>query len=174
MDDVDRRLLEVLVDHGRVSVNELARLANVSRATAYARFERLRDDGTIRAFRADLDPARLGYGMTAIILIKVEQHGWPTVRERLGQLPGVEYVALTSGEFDFIVSVRAHDLSQLRDVVLRGLHSWTEIRTTETIFVLEEERRPVRPIPPDAAPSDPRATARGRGARPTSRGTRRR
>lgn len=155
LDDVDRRLLDVLVDHGRISVNELAQEANVSRATAYARFDRLVGDGTIQAFRAELDPAALGYGVSAIILVKVEQHGWPTARERIGRLPGVEYLALTSGEFDFIVIVRAHDLPQLRDVVLRGLHGLSEIRSTETVFVLEEERWPLRPSPHPATEPQP-------------------
>ena len=149
LDGVDRRLLGVLVDHGRMSINQLATTANVSRATAYARFDRLVAEGTIRSFRAELDPAAIGYGIAAIILVKVEQHGWPTVRERIGRLPGVEYLALTSGEFDFILIVRAHDLPELRDVVLRGLHGLSEIRTTETIFVLDEERRPLQPAGPD-------------------------
>jgi DNA-binding Lrp family transcriptional regulator len=52
LDDVDRRMLGILVDEGRMSVNELAARVNVSRATAYSRFERLRRDGVITGVRA--------------------------------------------------------------------------------------------------------------------------
>jgi len=41
LDDVDRRMLGILVDEGRLSVNELANRAGISRATAYARYDRL-------------------------------------------------------------------------------------------------------------------------------------
>src|SRR5690242_15448223 len=55
LDDIDRRIVAALVDDGRISINELAARVNVSRATAYARFERLRSAGVITGFRAEVD-----------------------------------------------------------------------------------------------------------------------
>ena len=148
LDETDHRILEVLVEHGRISVNELAKLANVSRATAYARFDRLVADGTISRFRADVDPAAMGLTVTAFILANVDQGAWPAIREKVSHLPGVEYVALTSGGFDFVLLVRAADMAALRDVVLLGLQRMPEIRSTQTVFVLDEDRHPVGGPPP--------------------------
>lgn len=141
VDDVDRRILAELALDGRVSINELARRANVSRATAYARFDRLRQSGAVRGFTVEVDPGALGYGIAALILVNVEQHAWRAARDELLHLPGLEYVALTSGGFDFVVLVRVPDIDALRDVVLVRLQGMPQIRSTQTIFVLDEQRR---------------------------------
>ena len=167
LDDIDRRMLAVLVDAGRISINELASKVNISRATAYTRFDRLVADGVIASFRADVDPAALGLGVAALVLINVEQGAWPTARDKLSSLPGVEYVAMTSGEFDFVLLVRAPDIPALRDVVLYRLQGMKEVRSTETIFVLDEERRPLgSALRGDAAVSA--SSGRRRGRRPTT------
>ncbi|HVB05395.1 MAG TPA: Lrp/AsnC family transcriptional regulator [Acidimicrobiales bacterium] len=142
-DEVDRRILAALAEDGRLSVNELARLAEVSRATAYARLERLQASGAIRGFHADVDPLALGESITAMVLVNVEQGSWQAVREELVRLPGFEYLAVTSGGFDFVVIVRVTDVGALRDVVLHRLHRIDAVRSTQTVFVLDEQRRPV-------------------------------
>ncbi|MGH3534078.1 MAG: Lrp/AsnC family transcriptional regulator, partial [Pseudonocardiaceae bacterium] len=73
LDDADRRMLSILVDEGRASVNEVAARAGVSRATAYARYDRLMASGVIRGFRADVDPHAIGLDIAAMIMINVEQ-----------------------------------------------------------------------------------------------------
>lgn len=143
LDDVDRRILGTLVDDGRMSVNEVANRAGISRATAYARYDRLVANGVIRGFRADVDPQALGLDVAAMILINIEQGSWPTMRDKISRLPGVEYVAMTSGEFDFVLLVRAPDIAALRDVVLYRLQGMPEVRSTHTVFVLDEERHPI-------------------------------
>jgi DNA-binding Lrp family transcriptional regulator len=140
-DDADLRIVGELVKDGRLPINELARRAGVSRATAYARFDRLVSDGVITGFRAEVDPAALGYTISAMILVNVDQGQWSQVRHELVQLPGFEYLAVTSGGFDFIVLVRVRDVASLRDVVLDRLHRIAAVKSTQTVFVLDEERR---------------------------------
>ncbi|MBA2609435.1 MAG: Lrp/AsnC ligand binding domain-containing protein [Actinobacteria bacterium] len=72
------------------------------------------------------------------MFIDIDQHAWRSIADRLVQLPGVEYVALTTGTFDLIMLVRAADMETLRDVVLEELQSMPEVRSTQTSFVLEE------------------------------------
>jgi len=140
LDAVDRRIVELLVADGRMSVNELAAQAHVSRATAYARLERLRADGVITGFTATVDPAKLGYSIAALVLVSVEQSQWREVREEVLRLPGLEYLAFTSGAFDLVLLVRLPGIGDLRDVVLVRLHDIPGIRTAQTIFVLDEAR----------------------------------
>lgn len=147
LDDVDLRILEALTDNGRMSVNELAAKVNVSRATAYNRFERLQRAGVITGIGARVDPAKVGLSITALILISAEQGSWPKVRDALLHVPGLEYLAMTSGGFDFVALVRVPDIQTLRDVVLVELHGLEQIRSTQTIFVLDELRLPLVPPP---------------------------
>jgi DNA-binding Lrp family transcriptional regulator len=146
LDDVDRRLLRLLAEDGRISVNELATRAHISRAAAYARFDRLRENGVITGFRATVDPAAVGLPVAALVLVNVEQAHWAQVREEIQALPGLEYLAFTSGSFDMVLLVRVPDIHALRDVVLVRLHGIPHVRTTHTIFVLDEQRLPL-PVP---------------------------
>lgn len=143
LDDIDRRLLAVLTTDGRISVNELARRANVSRATAYSRFDRLQQRGVITSFRAEIDPAAVGITVTALVLVNVEQRAWKNSLTELGKLPGVDYVALTSGAFDFVLVVRVPDVGTLRDVLLVRLQGMRQVRSTQTVFVLDERHQPL-------------------------------
>lgn len=151
LDDVDRRLVAELIGDGRVSVNELATRARVARATAYTRFERLRETGVVKGFTAEVDSEALGYGLAVLILVNVEQRRWQAIRTELADLPGAEWVGLTSGGFDFALLVRLPDVNALRDVLLVRLQGIEGVRSTQTIFVLDEERRPLSAFPfPDS------------------------
>src|SRR5690242_17609150 len=96
LDAADRRILELLGQDGRMSIAMLAERAHVSRAGAYARLERLRNEGVIEGFAPRVNAARIGLGITAIVLISDRQPSWRNLRERLAQMPGVEYCALTT------------------------------------------------------------------------------
>jgi len=136
-------MLRLLADDGRLSVNELASRAHISRAAAYARFDRLRTSGAITGFAATIDPERVGLPVAALVLVNVDQPHWAEVRDELQELPGLEYLAFTSGSFDMVILVRVPDIHALRDVVLVKLHGIPHVRTTHTIFVLDEQRFPL-------------------------------
>jgi DNA-binding Lrp family transcriptional regulator len=138
LDAVDRRILELLTSDGRTSVREIAEQACIGRATAHNRIRRLQDDGVIRGFKVVVDPRKVGAGLAAYVHIKIDQHSWKALREYVAELPGVEHVALVSGDFDLIALVRVHDPSDLRDVVLERLHAIEGVTATRTTFVLDE------------------------------------
>jgi DNA-binding Lrp family transcriptional regulator len=138
LDAVDRRIVGELVADSRCSIRDLATRVHVSRANAYARVARLRDDGVLRGFTTLVDPDACGVGLAALVLVTLDQGAWRTASERLDRVPGVVYRALTTGEFDCVLLVRVADVHMLRDVVLEDLRSIPEVRNTETIFVLEE------------------------------------
>ncbi len=138
VDAIDARIVDVLRQDARVSVSELAQRASVSRANAYQRLSRLTADGVIRRFTVEVDHRALGHTITALILVDIDQHAWRAVENEVMALPGVEYVALTTGAFDVVVLVRAPDMETLRDVVLERLQSMPAVRSTQTSFVLEE------------------------------------
>jgi Lrp/AsnC family leucine-responsive transcriptional regulator len=143
IDEVDRRLLQLLGEDGRMPVATLAERARVSRANAYARLERLRQDGIIEGFSVRVVPKRVGLGITALILISVRQPAWRHFTAQLQQWPEVEYCAFITGEYDAMITVRVKDVETLRDVVLERLQSMEDVRSTQTIFVLDEVvRRP--------------------------------
>jgi Lrp/AsnC family transcriptional regulator, leucine-responsive regulatory protein len=138
VDAVDLALLDALREDGRLSVSALAVAVGVSRANAYRRLDRLEADGVIRGFTVRVDPAATGRPLAVILLISVQQAGWQKVERALAAVEEVDYLAATTGEFDFLALVRVADVAALRDVVLERLHAIPGVVGTRTVFVLDE------------------------------------
>ncbi len=138
LDDLDRTIVEALRADGRASVPALAERVGTSRATAYARFDRLLERGVITGFRASVDHQALGVGVTALLLVSGEQTEWADISRRIRATYGVEWVGLCAGQFDFAVLVRARDLHDLRDVVLDELLRVPGITNVQTSVLLDE------------------------------------
>ncbi|MFE2555608.1 Lrp/AsnC family transcriptional regulator [Streptomyces sp. NPDC059352] len=138
LDAIDRDILRLLQTDGRASVRSVAERVHVSRANAYARINRLIDDGVIRGFSARVNHERAGHGASAYITLKIVQNSWRTVREQLRALPGATHIALVSGDFDVLLLVHTPDNRTLRELVLTRLQSIPEVLSTRTLLVFEE------------------------------------
>lgn len=168
LDEVDRAILRVLIDDGRLSVTEVARQVNVSRASAYNHLERLTETGIITGYGARVDPRRLGHEVSALVFLRVDQGRWRSMKQQLLAVPEVEFVGLTSGDFDFVVLVRATSTDNLRDVVLARLLAMDEVRNTRTMLLFDDvvrgphvpEISPLRGAP--GGPSDVTGRSRHR------------
>ena len=150
LDEVDRAILKVLVDDGRLSVAEVARQANVSRASAYNHLDRLTEAGVVTGYGARIDPRRVGLEVSALVFLRVEQSQWRAMKRQLLEVPEVEFIGLTSGDFDFVVLVRAISTDDLRDVVLARFLAMAEVRSTRTLLLFDDMvRGPHVPAGPD-------------------------
>ncbi|PWI41175.1 Lrp/AsnC family transcriptional regulator [Streptomyces sp. ICBB 8177] len=138
LDSTDRAILRLLQEDGRASIRSVADRVHVSRANAYARINRLIDDGIIRGFTARVDHERAGQGASAYITLKIVQNSWRTVREQLLTLPGVAHIALVSGDFDVLLLVHTPDNRSLRELVLTRIQAVPEVLSSRTLLVFEE------------------------------------
>jgi DNA-binding Lrp family transcriptional regulator len=163
VDAVDREILRALGEDARMSVAELARRANVSRANAYARIERLTSGGVIEGYEVRVNPRAIGLEVAALIFLTADQAGWREVWAKVQAIPEIEFIGLATGDYDLVVLVRTTSPETLRDVVLERFHSIPEIRTTRTMLLLDDVDR--APAVPDAPPvarraRSPRSSAR--------------
>lgn len=146
VDDVDLAILRALRDDARMPVTEIARRGNVSRANAYKRLDRLTKDGVIEGYHVRVNPRAVGLEVTALILLSIEQGRWREVRDRLVDIPEVQFIGLATGDFDFVVLVRATSVDELRDVVLERFVTMPEVRNSRTVFLLDDiDRGPIVP-----------------------------
>ena len=138
IDSVDRAVLAAVVEDARISLTDLADKVNVSRSTAHTRLQRLRDEKVITGFTATIDPQALGLGVAALVFIDIEQHDWRGLRAELAAIPGVEYLAMCAGRFDLMLIARAESIPALRDVLLEQIQRLPGVRSTESVFILDE------------------------------------
>ncbi|WP_233518349.1 Lrp/AsnC family transcriptional regulator [Streptomyces corynorhini] len=149
LDSIDRDILRILQSDGRASIRSVADRVHVSRANAYARINRLIDDGVIRGFGARIDHERAGQGASAYVTLKIVQNSWRTVREQLQELPGATHIALVSGDFDVLLLVHTPDNRTLRELVLTRIQAIPEVLSTRTLLVFEETDLTPGTPPPD-------------------------
>ncbi|GAB3517387.1 Lrp/AsnC family transcriptional regulator [Arthrobacter monumenti] len=138
LDSVDRRILSELAADGRMSVTAVAEKVHISRAHAYSRISRLTEDGVLTRFTALIDPAKAGLKSSAYVTLKVRQHSWRELKERLQSIPEVHHIALVGGDFDVILLVRAVDNVDLRRVIFDKLQSMEGVLDTQTFLVFED------------------------------------
>jgi len=138
LDDVDQAILGELTRDGRLAVRLLAERLNISRASAYARLERLKESGVLTGFTAVVDPTRAGLSTSAYVTLTVRQDEWRDLTEHLRRIPEIKHMALVGGEFDVILLVRAVDNQHLRAIVLDRLPKIPGVLGTRTFLIFED------------------------------------
>jgi DNA-binding Lrp family transcriptional regulator len=147
LDDTDRKIIDALRADGRISMRTLAARLHISRASAYARVERLEQSGVITGYTVTIDPQRYGYGLSAYVYLKISQHSWKSVREKVLAITEVEHGALVAGESDIVLLIRTRDAGSLRDLLLTKLHQMPGIVSTQTVVIFDE----LLPVPGSTA-----------------------
>jgi DNA-binding Lrp family transcriptional regulator len=140
LDAVDREILAELVRDGRLPNNVLAERLGVAPSTCLLRTQNLVRRGVIRGFRADVDHAKVGAGLQAMVSVRVRpgaRGGLMELGRRLAHEPGVLNVYFVAGAFDFLVHVAASDTEGLRNFVTQNLSSRPETESTQTSLVFE-------------------------------------
>ena len=118
MDDVDRAILAVLEQHGRINNAELAARVGLSPSPCLRRVRRLEETGVIRGYRAVIDPAAVGRGLRVIAGVRLVRHGRADVVEferAVVQLSEVVHCHHVTGNHDYLLQVEVADLPAYED-----------------------------------------------------------
>ncbi len=118
IDDLDARLIALLSDQPGIGVLGASRALGVARGTVQARLDRLRTKGVIRSLAPTIDPASLGYPVTALCTLEIRQRlGHQAVVEHLTSIPEVLEIHSTTGAGDLIIRIVARDNADLGRVI---------------------------------------------------------
>ncbi|MCW2811379.1 MAG: Lrp/AsnC family transcriptional regulator [Friedmanniella sp.] len=136
LDEIDHKIIALLVENGRESFATLAVRIGLSTAATKRRVDRLRHDGAIRRFTAEIDPAALGWTIEAFVELYCEGRVPPDrMREMVRAIPEVVDAYTVTGESDGIVVVRASDASHF-EAVLGVIRNYPGVRRTRSAIVL--------------------------------------
>jgi Lrp/AsnC family leucine-responsive transcriptional regulator len=117
LDNTGRDILAILQREGRLPLAELGRRVNLSPPAVAERVRRLEAAGTIRGYRADVDPAALGYTITAIINVLTRPGTFPKVIELAQELPEVVDCHRATGHGCFVLKVHATSIPHLESIL---------------------------------------------------------
>ena len=126
LDGIDLKILRILQDEGRISNLDLSKKIGMSPPPTLRRVRDLEKNGFIDGFRANLDPSKLGYDLTAWIFISLKNQneeslnsfeklvwGWETIRE----------CYMLNGEVDFILKSVSKNMSEFKDFLSQNITS---------------------------------------------------
>ena len=137
--------MAALANNARLSNKEVAARVGLAPSSCHERVRRLVQTGAILGFHAVVNPAALGYGIEAMLAVRLPQHSrrnFDAFREYVVTIPEVIDVYHVSGEIDFLVHVVARDAQHLRDLALDRFLSRPEIGHIETELIFDHVRPP--------------------------------
>ena len=145
LDDLDRRLLRLMVADAGQSASALGRQLGLSQPATWRRIRRLQDTGILTGRRLLLDAERLGFGVTVFLGIKLATKGRVSLEDferAVGAIPEVQVVTHVLGLYDYRLRVVARDLADFERVLRRRIMTLPGVGNVEANVMLSEERRP--------------------------------
>lgn len=157
VDPLDASLIALLTAEPRIGVLECSRRLGVARGTVQARLDRLVTRGVIRGFGPEVDPAALGYRVTAFATLEIAQGRGLDVAAHLAEIPEVLEAHTITGPGDLLCRVVARDNADLQRVIDRMVEV-EGIRRTSSVIALSTR------IAPRVLPLVERAAGQGQSA----------
>ena len=147
MDDLDVTLIELFAAEPRIGVLEASRRIGVARGTVQARLDKLVARGVVTGWGPDLDPAALGFPVTAVLTLEIRQGaGHDAVAAHLAGISEVLEAYTITGAGDMWCRVVARSNTDLQRVIDRVLGSDGIVRSTTVIALAEQVPYRVLPL----------------------------
>ena len=144
LDGIDLKILRILQDEGRISNLDLSKKIGMSPPPTLRRVRDLEKNGFIDGFRANIDPSKLGYDLTAWIFISLKNQneeslntfeklvwGWETIRE----------CYMLNGEVDFILKSVSKNMVEFNDFLSQNITSNENVLSVKTAFAIKATKR---------------------------------
>jgi Lrp/AsnC family leucine-responsive transcriptional regulator len=140
IDRFDRRIIDLLLQDGRMTITELASRVGLSKTPCQVRLRRLIGDGYIEGFRAVVNPARLGLvhvAFTEVKLTTTTDEALRSFNKAVKAIPEVEECHMIAGRFDYLLKIRTPDIAQYRYVLGERVSNLPYVAATSTSVVME-------------------------------------
>ncbi len=151
MRSFDVKALKLLMRNGRASWAELGHLLGLSAPSAADRVRKLEQRGVIRGYAALVDPASVGYPLTAYVSVSLASHrnraAFLRAISKMDQVVECHHVAC---EDDYLLKVRCRGTQDLDHLLATQLKDKLGVARTRTTIVLSTAKESVR-VPIDAA-----------------------
>ncbi len=139
IDNLDKRILEIIMKNARIPSKDVAVECGVSRAAIHQRIQRMIDMKVITGSGYNVDPKILGYSTCTYIGISLERGSmYRDVVAELEKIPEVVECHFTTGTYTFMVKLYAHDNQHLMQLLNNRIQHIEGVVATETLISLEQ------------------------------------
>ena len=144
LDDIDLQILRTLQKNAKLTTKELADAVHLTTTPVFERQKRLERKGYIRKYVAVLDPEKLNQGLLVFCKVKLKQINHEIANSftrRIMRIPEVIECYNTSGQYDYLLKVRAADMKHYQEFVLNKLGEIESLSSLESTFVMSEVKQ---------------------------------
>ena len=141
LDKLDRNILRILQQEGRLSMKELGERVGLSITPCIERVKRMERDGVITGYYAKVSPAALGAKLLVFVEITLNQKSasaFEQFRREVLQIPEVQECHLVSGDFDYLIKARIHEMAEYRKLLGDMLLQLPGAAQSKSYVVMEE------------------------------------
>ena len=141
LDRIDRKILSILQEDGRIANLKLAEAVALSPTAVLARVQRLTRDGYILGYEARLNPLKLGAGMLVfveVLLDRTTPNVFDQFKAAVQVHPEIMECHMVAGGFDYLLKTRSADMNAYRVFAGNVLWQLPGVRETRTYAVMEE------------------------------------
>lgn len=142
-DEKDLLLLEILQEDCKKSLKEIAKEVGIPMSTVHEKIKRFEKMKLIKNYRAVLDDKKLGFDVTAFIMVATRCAGGEktfqrSIGETVSALPHVLETHSLSGEWDLVIKVKFRDVHELGKFVNERIRTIPGIEKTMTMVSIDE------------------------------------
>ncbi|WP_297322045.1 Lrp/AsnC ligand binding domain-containing protein [uncultured Bartonella sp.] len=140
IDRIDNRIIDTLVENGRISITELSEKVGLSKTPCQMRLKRLVNEGYITGFRAVLNPAKMGMEHIAFAEVKLSDTREEALRAfnaAVKKIREVEECHMIASSFDYLLKVRTSDIKRYRIVLGEKISTLPYVASTSTFVVMQ-------------------------------------
>ena len=141
LDRIDRMILDILQNEGRIAISELASRVSLSTTPCSERVKRLEREGIIMGYHARLNPKHLDRNLLVFLEISLSAKSgdvFEQVAKDLMEIPEVQESHLISGDFDYLVKARLKEMSAYRRLLGDLLKKLPSSASSHSYIVMEE------------------------------------
>lgn len=139
LDELDRKILKLIMGNARIAFLEVARLCGVSGAAIHQRVQRLMNIGVIKGSEFILSPGAVGYQTCAFIGVFLKEAGcFNRVVEDMLKIPEIVECHYTTGRYAIFIKIYARSNAHMKHILSDCIQQIPGIASTETIISLEE------------------------------------
>lgn len=154
IDELDGKILKLISNNARISFLEVARICNVSGAAVHQRIQKLQSSGVITGSEFTLDLQKIGYETCAYVNLDFDSNvNLDEVVEHLMTIPEIVECHHTTGPYDLLIKIYAHNNTHLHNIIQYHLKGLGLSRSESVISYRESFRRQVS-LPSDVEIED--------------------
>jgi len=137
MDETDRKIAALLQEDCFMSQAEIAKAVDRVTSSVNERMRKLKEDGAVLAYRAELDPERVGFPILAFVSVLIDDAknaaAFPKSAVKVGEVLECHHV---TGEWNFLLKVRARSTADLENILTGRIKKLRGVTRTSTAIVL--------------------------------------